>query len=89
VGDSGDQIALGVQSHFGIVPIVPGQVSTNRAHVEVAEQFRALRRGAEFPGVRYAVMRDDLPLSLRKEFLTQQKSMGRISNSELEIVLEK
>jgi hypothetical protein len=34
-------------------------------------------------------MRDYLPSSPRKEFLKQQKSMERISNSELEITLEK
>jgi hypothetical protein len=46
-------------------------------------------RFRSFPSVRYAVMRDDLPSSPSKEFLTQQKSMERISNSELEITLEK
>jgi hypothetical protein len=34
-------------------------------------------------------MRDDLPSSPREGFLAQQKSMGRFSNSELEITLEK
>jgi len=50
---------------------------------------RGKHRFRRFPSVRYAVMRDDLPSLRRKEFLMQQESMGGISNSELEITLEK